>query len=404
MNNSTIIKEYAKNNYTKMFREPSGILKYKFIVPGSVYSDCLWDWDSWLTDIALFQFSDKDIYEYQKGCILNYLCNQDESGRLPIEINRFNKRPSVENSNENGHKPCLAQHAAFIIKNHNNDASWLKADFDKVIKYIDWYIENCRHKCGLYYWKDDCSIGVDNDPCTFYRPDNSSASILLNCFMYKELLAVSYICDLLGYSSIKYKNEAESLKNTIQKECYDEKDGFYYSVDLNLREIDTTQFLHSGAPRNWDCLIQRIGCWSGFLAMWAGIATAEQAERMVKENLLDSNAFWSKGGVRTLSKYEKMYQVVATGNPSCWLGPIWGVSNYLVFRGLVNYGYNDIAKELAQKTIDMFANDIKECGEMHEYYDPESAKPVINPGFQNWNLLSINMAAWLDGGKVITEF
>jgi putative isomerase len=76
----------------------------------------------------------------------------------------------------------------------------------------------------------------------------------------------------------------------------------------------------------------------------------------------------------------------------------------LVFRGLVNYGYNDIAKELAQKTIDMFANDIKECGEMHEYYDPESAKPVINPGFQNWNLLSINMAAWLDGGKVITEF
>ena len=52
----------------------------------------------------------------------------------------------------------------------------------------------------------------------------------------------------------------------------------------------------------------------------------------------------------------------------------------------------------------MFANDIKECGEMHEYYDPESAKPVMNPGFQNWNLLSLNMIAYLDNEKRIVEF
>ena len=52
----------------------------------------------------------------------------------------------------------------------------------------------------------------------------------------------------------------------------------------------------------------------------------------------------------------------------------------------------------------MFGRDIEECGEMHEYYDPESGAPVINPGFQNWNLLSLNMIAYLDGKERVVEF
>ena len=91
-----------------------------------------------------------------------------------------------------------------------------------------------------------------------------------------------------------------------------------------------------------------------------------------------------------------MYAVVPSGNPSCWLGPVWGISNYLVFCGLVKYGYEDEAHILAEKTVELFERDISSCGEMHEYYDPETGKPIINPGFQNWNLLSINMKSWLE--------
>ena len=175
-----------------------------------------------------------------------------------------------------------------------------------------------------------------------------------------------------------------------------------YSVDLNLLPIVPTK--HSGGPRHWDCLIQRLGCWSGFLAMWSGIATPEQAERMVKENLLDEKAFWAPYGVRSLSKYEKMYVIKESGNPSCWLGPVWGISNYMVFKGLLKYGFKNEAKELAQKTINLFSKDIDTCGDLHEYYDPETGEPIMNQGFQNWNLLSINMLAWLNGDRVIEEF
>lgn len=402
MYNQNLILTYAKKNYKQMFREPEGNLKYPFLVPGSVYDNCLWDWDSWLTNIALRQFVTEDISAYEKGCILNFLDHMEENGRIPIVILPDTIVPEPLQQNTNTHKPCLAQHAAFVVA-QSGSAEWLRADFGKLCKFVDYYMTNCRHENGLYFWLDDFAIGVDNDPCTFYRPPCSSASIFLNCLMYKELEALITIGEMLGEDMGKYQEEREHLKECVQTHCYDRKDGFYYSVDINLLPKDTGTWLHQGAPRHWDNLIQRIGVWSGFMTMWSGIATKEQADRMVKENLLDEEAFWAPYGVRTLSKYEKMYAVVPSGNPSCWLGPIWGISNYFVFRGLVEYGYEDEARILAKKTITMFERDIRACGEMHEYYDPETGEPVINPGFQNWNLLSINMKEWLEQEKNVSE-
>lgn len=401
----SIIETYAEKNYKKMFREPEGQLEYKFIVPGSVYGNQLWDWDSWLTNVALRQFVTEDIDEYEKGCVLNFLGHIDDMGRIPLQITKNSILPGGLRNPErksNMHKPCLAQHAAFIIKYSGNDAEWIRPYFEKLLRFIDCYRQNFRHENGIYFWHDDAAIGVDNDPSTFYRPVDSSGSIYLNCMMYKELEAVCYIGELLDVDVSLYKEEKQNLRKSVQENCYDEKDGFYYSVDLNLLPIKEN--VHAGAPRHWDCLIQRIGCWSGFLAMWSGIATKEQAERMVKENLLDEKAFLAPYGVRTLSKYEKMYVVKPSGNPSCWLGPIWGISNYMVFRGLVKYGFLEEAKMLAEKTVKLLETDLINSGELHEYYDPEKGTPIINPGFQNWNLLSLNMLAWLKGENVVEEF
>jgi putative isomerase len=159
-----------------------------------------------------------------------------------------------------------------------------------------------------------------------------------------------------------------------------------------------------GQPRNWDCLIQRIDVWSGFLAMWSGVATPEQAKQMVEENLLNTNTFDAPYGIRSLSKLEKMYDVRATSNPSNWLGPIWVNANYMAFRGLVKYGYNDQARELAEKTIKLVGMDYEKNGILHEYYLPDNGEPVMNPGFQDWNYLVLNMIAWYQGKPYVEEF
>ena len=410
-----------------MYRPKAGSLVYPFLTPGSnQYSNVLWDWDSWLSNVALRQIlsdvgskADKlEALPYEQGCVLNFLEYGDWDGYIPIVIWEKSKPRNVKGKdiyNVNMHKPVLAQHAAFNTQKNHGNAEWLREKFYYLQSFVNNYKAHHRHKAtGLYYWQSDVAIGVDNDPCTFFRPNKSSASIYLNCLMYKELRAMVYLADQLNQSDIgkEFAESAEDLKAAIQEHCWDERDGFFYSVDLNLRPVDNAPdstlgqvfIIHAGYPRDYDCLIQRIEVWSGFLALWAGIATPEQAERIVKEHYSDPRTFNSPSGVRTLSKMEKMYSLRASANPSNWRGPIWGISNYMVFKGLVDYGYNAEAKELATKTIRLFGKDFEKNGGLHEYYEPETGEPLLNLGFQNWNYLVINMIAWMEGKDVVTEF
>lgn len=342
-------------------------------------------------------------------------------GWIPIWIERDapGRKEMLSTRNpwkSNMHKPNLAQHAAFIIRNMNGDAEWLRDDFYTLQAFVSKYLNFHRHTAtGLIYWETDEAIGVDNDPSTFYRPYGSSGSIFLNVLMYKELKAMAYIAGCLNQPDIAkyFEEEANTLKEKINEHCWDPRDGFYYSVDLNLRPVEkpateTLQpgkfYFHMGQPRTYDCLIQRISIWSGFMPLWAGIATPQQAKIIVEKHFHDTASFNSPAGIRTLSPIEKMYDTRASGNPSSWLGPVWINVNYLVFRGLINYGYDDEARELAEKTILLLGRDFERFGALHEYYLPDNGEPLINKGFQNWNFLVLNMAAWLDKKTVVTEF
>ena len=435
-----LIKRHIYGDYKKMMKQPTGIaLKYPYLTPGSrQYAQVLWDWDSWLSDVALRQTlndvgTDSDREEalkYEQGCVLNYLAYTSlEDGYMPMVVDAESDPDMIKPADiykTNMHKPCLAQHAAFISLSPDHspkergagspaDVEWLRPWFPRLEAFIQNYHDHHRHAAtGLYYWQDDLAIGVDNDPSTFFRPKGSSASIYLNCLMYKELRAMSYLAGQLQLADAqqRYALMADSLRDAVREWCWDEKDGMYYSCDLNLvpytgepQIIFGKPFvLHKGAPRSYPCLIQRLGCWSGFMTLWAGIATTEQARRMVKENLLDERTFCGTYGVRTLSKMEKMYNLRATNNPSNWQGPLWGISNYMVWRGLADYGLNKEARMMAGKTVALFGEDLKKNGALHEYYDPDTGRPIMNPGFQNWNYLVLNMVAWLEGRNVVREF
>ncbi len=392
------ILEYAAGNYQKCLREPDGLLRHRFIVPGSCYANELWDWDCWLTNLALRSIAEPEqIASYEQGCVLNFLEQTDPEGRIPIFVTpRKTSLTAFGEGEQNIHKPCLAQHALFIAE-QSGDVQWLQGHYGRIEEYLGWYDRVCLHESGLYVWLDDLAIGVDNDPCTFYRPRKSSGSLYLNCLMYMELQATARLGQLLGLpeKSAGYTQKAEQLRQAIQRHCWDERDGLFYNVDTNLLPVDPTQKLHSGCPRHWSTLLQRIEVWACFLPMWAGIATPEQAQRMVKEHYRNERTFCAPYGVRSLSKMEKMYAILKSGNPSCWLGPVWGISNYMVFDGLRRYGYWEDAKELAEKTVTLFGRDLEEWGQLHEYYDPEIGVGVHNPGFQNWNLLAVNMFRWL---------
>ena len=409
---SEAIKKYSLGEYSKFRREAMGTLRYPFLVPGTAYAYQLWDWDSWLTDVGIRQIladAGEDttaLYECERGCILNFLDHTTEDGHMPILIDGEKEVFFLKDA-KNFHKPCLVQHLAFILSQTGNETEWFADRFDKLEAFIERYRRTSRHApTGLYFFLDDTAIGVDNDPCIFYRPNGSCASVYLNVLMYKELSAMAYVCRALGKTERagEYEVEAAALADAINTHLYDEKCGMYFSADINLKPIDPDEWLHSGKPRHWDSLIMRIDSWAGFLALWAGIATPERAKRVIEENMLNERTFRARYGVRSLSRLEKMYAVWVSGNPSCWLGPIWGNVNYFCFRTLLRYGYEDEAVKLAEQTVELFGKDILASGEMHEYYDPDTGAGVHNKGFQSWNLLVNNMLAFLEGRATVTEF
>ena len=414
-----LLEEYVRAGCQRMTREPAGQLARPYTVPSTpespYYSNALWDWDSWSVSIVLGQVAadagaTDPFMPYEQGSILNFLDHADADGVVPIQLTPDRALTHGDPTRaggfaENMHKPVLAQHAAMLTRRLGS-AEWVRPHVPAIGRFVDRYLESHVHAgTGLAYWQTDFAIGVDNDPSAFYRPGKSTAAVYLNSLLYRELLACGYLLEELRDmpAANRRRGQAEDLATAMRAHLWDERDGTFYSADLALRPVDPGDWLHRGAPRAWQSLLLRVDSWSSFLPMWAGVASQEQAERMA-ERLRDPRTFAAAYGVRSLSRLEKMYSLRASNNPSNWLGPVWGMSNYLVFRGLVKYGLDADARALAEKTVRLFGQDLEASGALHEFYNPDTGEPIMTKGFQNWNFLVLNMIAWLSGRVAVTEF
>lgn len=406
------IRSFVIDNTPKVLKNPVSFIKYPFIDPGSVYNGNVWDWDTYWSVYGFLNLADTyedptmrdKIIEHAKGNIYNFFDHQLEDGYIPmmIEVGKW-PEPYLNMKHKEGvlmnmHKPFLCNQIC-LISDYIKDYSWIKDYVNQLEKYFECYYKNYYFEnSGLFVWCDDIMIGMDNDPATFGRPKFSTANIFLNSFMVTELKAMAKILNALGECKIKeadYLTKAEQLVEAIQKECWDKRDKFFYSVDVDIKTRKFDWF-HQGLGVFWKTLPIKVRVWSGFIPMWAGFATKEQAEYMVK-HIFDEDTFGSDYGIATLAKDEKMFDLSVTNNPSNWLGPIWLVANYVVFRGLMNYGYLEEAKTICDRTILLLGRDMEKSGSLHEYYDPFTGEPIMNGGFINWNILAINMIDELNG-------
>ena len=410
-NNIKPILTYLEERIPGVFKQPGKRFRYPFIDPGSIYDGNLWDWDTYWTVYALIAYTKthpKDEAAFReklilhgKGNVLNFLAFQLEDGYIPMMVanniqgddeESYLIRKHREGHILNMHKPFLCQQAE-LVSDFCGDYGWLKDHLEQLEKYFDCYDRYYLHqKTGLYVWADDVMIGMDNDPATFGRPRFSTANVFLNTFMVMELRAMAKILTALGSTdrAKHYAAKADALSAAIQEHCWDARDRFFYSqdVDIKTRAYD---WFHKGLGVFWDTLPIKIRTWTGFIPLLAGIATKEQAEDILRRHIEDEVTFASPFGIRSLSKDEKMYNLEKTNNPSNWLGPIWLVVNYVVFRGLLHYGYAAEARRLYDQTFRLLDDDLRATGELHEYYVPETGEPVMSAGFLNWNMLVVNM-------------
>ena len=394
----------------QLLRPAQGILRHPSIspsLPGKAYSTQLWDWDTLWTSLGLFRTAhltnDHNLLEkvgrHAQGSLLNFLDHQSEDGRIAIMIDVANPDPlgCLKKEAPNHHnqaKPVFGQ-LALLVADQTGEVQWLAPQFENLLHFYDsWELGN-QTKIGLLVWGDDVGIGDDNDPTTFGRPYFSSANMLLNSLYYQDLRAAAELARRLHrpQDHKRLMRQADEQGQRLQKYCWDPRDRFYYTVDVQCkdRRAELIHGIPEGMPMSWHCLPLRIQMFTGFLPMWCSLATPQQAADLVRLHYLNDKTFHAAYGVRSLSKQETMYSLERSGNPSNWLGPIWIITNYFVWQGLKNYGYKAEAENLADKTLQLLASDLATSGSLNEYYDPDTGAPLSHQGFVDWNMLVLEM-------------
>jgi len=101
-----------------------------------------------------------------------------------------------------------------------------------------------------------------------------------------------------------------------------------------------------------------------FYPLLAGLATVEQARRMVHEHLLDEYEFWGQYVIPSIARNDPAFT-----HMRYWRGPVWGPMNYLVYEGLKRYHFDDVAAEFAAKSAALFRGEWQSHGWVCENYD-----------------------------------
>lgn len=153
-------------------------------------------------------------------------------------------------------------------------------------------------------------------------------AVELNTLLYVYETNFHWMTNLLGISGEPdWQAKAEKRKELMDFYCWDEKRGLYLDYDFVNKK------------RN------KVAAITTFQPLWAGMASKQQAERVV-ENM---HLFEGEWGLATTEKTgeTKSYQWGETS--------VWAPMQMLTVLGLQNYGYEKEAKRIASKYLDLLS-------------------------------------------------
>lgn len=168
----------------------------------------------------------------------------------------------------------------------------------------------------------------------------------LNSLYALDSECMAKIAGILGKKADEARFVADyaRIKKLVQQRLWNEHDGIFEN-------------------RYWDGKFSKRLSPTNFYPLFAGIATQKQADRMVKEHLLNPKEFWGKYVIPTVARDDLAFQ-----DQFYWRGDIWGPTNYMVYEGLNRYHFDRIALEFAEKSYALFMSDWKRNRHDDEQY------------------------------------
>lgn len=231
----------------------------------------LYDWDQYFeTIVQLYLGHDTSLI---RNGVTIFLDNQDEEGFIYRSVPRMPGRgQGMEHV-----KPFLAQIVLLVYK-YEKDLSWIDDRYyERLKKYINYWLKQ-KDKNGnhLSTWDSAPHTGMDNQhERAGYWDDCFCEGVDLNSYLVRECHAMSLLSRLKGKKEDEEYFLAceQQVKNAVLS-LWDEEDKIFYDQDER-----------TGNPLK----VKYVGA---FATMWAGIATKEQAEYMVRNYIMNPDEFW----------------------------------------------------------------------------------------------------------------
>ncbi len=225
------------------------------------------------------------------------------------------------------------------------DKARLAMIWEPLVRYYAALQKYLRQGNGLYLtdW-----ASMDNSTRNKYL-EPGGCGIDISCEMVLFARHLAQIADILGRQpeGRSYRQDAEELTTLINRHMWDEQRKFYFDLTIKGER----------AP------VKTI---AAFWAMLAKVASRSQAEALVAE-LENPATFKTIHRVPTLAANEPGFDPKG----GYWVGAVWVPTDKMVMAGLENYGYADLAREIALNHLRNVVAVFKQTGTIWENYAPQ---------------------------------
>ena len=334
------------------------------LLTGYAYGE-YYDWDLYFENLYLSYYG---VSQYNFTNLKVFLDRQQADGFVSRTLGITYPRPTQM------FKPFLAQIVVLGSRQNGDNFEWLRDHYyQRLQRYLDRWFAYDKDGNGLPVWNSSDASGMDNQISRSGEQESYwDEGVDLACYLYRELEAMKVIAGKLGKEKDRkiYAEKAERLAKSINDVLWNEKDGFYYD-----RNEKTEKLI-------------RVKSVAAFIPLWAGIASKAQAYRLVNEHLLNEREFWLKYPIPTYARTEPDFYQGSKSGECNWRGPTWIPTNYMIFHGLVRYGFETEARQLALRTLTMV---LDENSVTREFYNSDTGKGNgMNP-FWGWSSLAYVM-------------
>ena len=306
----------------------------------------MWLWDSVFHAIG-HRHLDTDVAE---NLILALFDVQRDDGFIPHMAKPYEISAITQ--------PPVIAWGAYLVYKKSGNKTFLEAVFKNNKAFLLWCSKNRRKSDKeLYSWHTNPEL---NNRCDESGMDNSSRfdtcsdlfAIDFSCYMANETRFMKKIAVELGdeEGSEFFEKWYKKIKTDINGTLWCEDDGFYYDYDIQN-----------------ECL-NKIHSVASFLPIFSGVCDKDQCEKLVV-HLENPKEFGTEFLIPSISVKDETF------GSDMWRGPVWINYNYMISKGLVEYGHSVLSQKIEEKTLSVINEWYNRTGTVYEFYDSENRIP-----------------------------